>query len=67
MLRYTEHLPLDPSCPNYPLGPDFWDDPMTIYSGCGDEIAADLEKAHRKKCQRCQAYGLENIEVVEPY
>jgi hypothetical protein len=59
------HAPLDPNCPNNPLE-TFWDDPMTAYSGCGDEIADDLERRHIAKCERCQKYGAENIEVQGP-
>jgi hypothetical protein len=35
---------------------------MTAYSGCGDEIAADLEAAHLRTCERFQEYGAANIE-----
>ena len=62
---FYEHLPLDPECPDNPLIA-LWDDPMTAYSGCGDEIADDLEKRHIAKCQRCQEFGCENIEILGP-
>ena len=65
MNGYSWHAPLDPECPDNPLE-GFWDDPMTAYSGCGDELAADLESRHRSKCKRCQEYGAANIEVAGP-
>lgn len=65
MVNFKWHHPLDPDCPNYPLGEEFWNDPMTIYSGVGDEIADLLEDKHRKDCQRCRFFGASNIEVVE--
>jgi len=57
-------MPLDPECPNNPVTQDFWDDPMTAYSGCGGEIAEMLEKKHRTHCKRCREYGCANIEAV---
>jgi len=56
------HLPLDPECPRNPLQ-GFWEDPMTAQSGCGDEVLAYLERRHLRDCQRCQEYGVANIEV----
>lgn len=64
-MPYQWHAPLDPDCPDNPL-PALWDDPMTAYSGCGDEIAADLEVKHRANCKRCLEYGAANIEVDGP-
>jgi hypothetical protein len=61
-MPHRYHAPLDPECPDNPL-PALWDDPMTAYSGCGDEIAADLEAKHQRNCKRCQEYGAANIEV----
>jgi hypothetical protein len=65
MSSYGWHMPLDPACPDNPL-PGLREDPMTAYSGCGDEIAADLERKHLAKCERCQEYGAANIEVQGP-
>lgn len=65
MNAFRWHAPLDPDCPNNPLN-NLWDDPMTAYSGCGDEIADDLEARHMKSCERCQVFGAANIEVVGP-
>ena len=58
------YAPLDPDCPeaNEYLT-RLWDDPMTSYSGVGDEIAEAFERKHRAKCRRCQLYGTANIEV----
>ncbi len=56
------HAPLDPECPDNPL-PDFFGDPITAEYGIGEEMAPLIEGGHRKKCNRCQAYGVENIEV----
>jgi hypothetical protein len=59
------NLPLDPACPEWVKElSTLWDDPMTAYSGVGDEIQDDLEKVHRNKCQRCRDFGVENIEMV---
>lgn len=63
---FAYHLPLDPNCPSNPVDEDFWNDPMTLYSGCGDEIAEMLEDKHRKSCERCQLHGAAEIEVVGP-
>jgi hypothetical protein len=38
-------------------------DPMTAYSGRGDEVAEDFERRHMRECDRCQEYGAANIEV----
>jgi hypothetical protein len=58
------HLPLDPQCPEANAFFEvLWADPMTSYSGCGDEIADDFEAKHRAKCKRCQEYGAANVEV----
>lgn len=63
-MTFEEHLPLDPDCPDNPMG-DFWNDPMTAYSGCGDELAPLIESRHRAKCERCRMFGVENIEIEE--
>jgi hypothetical protein len=62
--RFAYYAPLDPDCPDNHMQ-EFWDDPMTAYSGCGDELAEMLEKEHRANCQRCKEYGLENIDIKE--
>lgn len=58
------HAPLDPECPDNPLN-GFFEDPMTAYCGCADEIGDDLENRHRRTCERCQEYGAANIEVEQ--
>jgi hypothetical protein len=56
--------PVDPECPVVEQWMDnFWSDPMTTYSGCGDEIQEDFERKHIKDCTRCQEYGAANIDV----
>jgi hypothetical protein len=55
-------FPLDPECPANPMEA-FYDDPMTEYSGMGDEIGPLLASKHRAKCARCRAYGAANVEV----
>lgn len=65
-MPFKEHLPLDPECPvvrdwQY----RFDNDPITIASGCGDEIGAGFERRHRKDCARCQEFGVANIEIME--
>jgi hypothetical protein len=58
------YAPCDPECPELAERlSELWDDPMTAYSGCGDEIADDIERGHRADCKRCQEYGAANIEV----
>lgn len=65
-MPFREHLPLDPECPVVRDWQDrFFDDPITEASGCVDEIGADFERRHRKECQRCQAFGVANIEVID--
>jgi hypothetical protein len=63
MLAY--YMPLDPECPENETAA-FYEDPMTVYYGMGDELGPTVEAHHRKKCQRCQEYGLANIEVEGP-
>jgi hypothetical protein len=58
------HAPADPACPVLAAAlAALWSDPMTACSGCGDEIAADVERDHRLHCDRCQEYGAENVEI----
>jgi hypothetical protein len=61
-MRY--YAPLDPDCPEVEHFHEALDaDPMTAYSGCGDELAEDFEARHRRTCRRCQEFGAANIEV----
>lgn len=66
---YRYHAPCDPTCPRYRRFVDaLYNDPLTeAYGAPTDEIMEDFEKNHRKKCERCKQYGLENIDVVEGY
>ena len=58
------YAPLDPECPEVEkYSSTLFDDPMTLYSGCGGEIWAAFEKKHRAKCKRCQEFGAANIEA----
>ena len=58
------HMPVDPECPVIQkFDESFWDDPMTLASGCGDEISEDFYRRHRRQCRRCQEFGAANIEV----
>jgi hypothetical protein len=41
------------------------DDPMTAYSGVGDEIAEAFERRHLRECEICQEYGAANIDVAD--
>ena len=66
MNLYRYDYPLDPECPDYPLI-GFYDDPITIASGCADEIAPLIESKHRQECERCRDFGLANVDVVEAY
>lgn len=65
MSGFRWRFPLDPDCPDNPLT-TFYDDPMTAYCGCADEIAENLEAKHIAKCPRCQEYGAANVEVEGP-
>lgn len=56
------YTPLDPDCPNNPMEA-FYADPITIAYGAND-CDTLLEKNHRRECERCRDYGLENIDVV---
>lgn len=59
------HAPVDPECPVVrEYEESLWGDPMTSYSGCGDEIMARFERRHMSECKRCQKYGATNVEVV---
>jgi len=64
-MRAHYEMPLDPDCE---VAKDYlsslWDDPMTAYSGVGDEIQESFEKEHRVSCERCQEYGAANVEAV---
>jgi hypothetical protein len=56
--------PIDPECPEVEHRDESLDaDPMTAYSGRGDEVAEDFERRHMRECDRCQEYGAANIEV----
>ena len=63
-MRY--HLPLDPECPDVAAFMDcLFGDPMTHAMGAPtDDIVEDFAPQHRRKCARCQEYGLTNIEVA---
>lgn len=58
------HTPIDPDCPVIAEAlAALHDDPMTAYSGVGDEVAESMEREHARSCERCQEYGAANIEV----
>lgn len=58
------YYPLDPDCPEASKYLSIlWDDPITAYSGCGDEIQSSFERKHRVSCKLCQSYGAENVEI----
>jgi hypothetical protein len=56
---------MDPRCPDAPDIDAVLDDPMTEWSGVGDEVVAGLERDHVKSCRRCQEYGTANLEVTD--
>lgn len=59
------YAPLDPECPEVVTFEETeMDDPITAWSGCGDEIMEAFEHKHRSNCPRCQEYGAANIEVM---
>lgn len=54
----------DPECSTYSKGiAQIEDDPMTAYSGVGDEVIEGFTRKHRATCLRCQEYGVANVEV----
>ena len=56
--------PVDPDCPEVAeFTQNLWDDPMTGYSGVGDEVQEDFERRHLNKCKRCQEFGAANIDA----
>jgi hypothetical protein len=58
-------FPIDPECPEVAEYMErLFSDPMTSYSGCGDEIAEAFERKHRMGCKRCQEYGAANVDVA---
>lgn len=64
-MTYHYHAPMDPRCPDAPDIDAVLDDPMTEWSGVGDEVVAGLERDHVKSCRRCQEYGTANLEVTD--
>jgi len=59
------HILLDPDCPVASAYLEaLFGDPLTPYSGVGDEIAGAFEITHRAECVRCAEYGAANIAVV---
>jgi hypothetical protein len=59
------YAPCDPECPEYSQYVDaLFDDPMTEAMGAPtDDIMESFERRHRAKCERCQEYGVANIDV----
>jgi hypothetical protein len=59
------YTPCDPECPEYrEFADSLFNDPMTAAMGAPtDEIMRDFERRHRIKCDRCQDYGINNIDV----
>ncbi len=64
MSRGRWHAPLDPDCPDVISYSEQADDPFMQMSGCWGEFWQDFEKRHRAKCERCQQYGVENIDIA---
>jgi hypothetical protein len=59
--------PADPECPVLAAALEaLHADPMTAYSGCGDEIAENVERDHVLHCGRWHVYGAEHVEEVGP-
>jgi hypothetical protein len=57
-------MPCDPGCPELVAQLDrLWSDPLTAYSGVGDEIGDDIERRHLAECERCQTFGAANVEA----
>lgn len=56
--------PLDPYCPVVESTLSCWrEDSLMMESGCLGEFVADFEREHRRECQRCTVWGLENADV----
>jgi hypothetical protein len=67
MPYFQWHAPLDPDCPEVrKFNEHVMNDPMTQYSGCGDEIMESFHRKHQRTCTQCQNYGAANIEVIGP-
>ena len=65
MSRWTMRTPVDRQCPEVEhFNESVMGNPITVYSGCGDEILEDVERRHLRECERCQDYGAANVEVV---
>jgi len=63
MMAHRTILPLDPECPDVVEFMETASDPITIASGCFDDILFDFERNHRATCPLCMYYGLLNIEL----
>jgi hypothetical protein len=58
------HAPCNPECAAVEHFFEALDaDPMTAYSGVGDEVAEDFERRHMADCERCQEYGAAHLDV----
>lgn len=61
---YTFHIPVDPECPTVDeYARTLYEDPMSEGAPV-DEIIAAFERRHLLECERCKAFGAENIEVA---
>lgn len=66
MSRWTWHYPVDPDCPGVEhWNETFWDEPMTDYRGCADELQDAFQRRHLGTCGHCREYAAANVEVVE--
>jgi hypothetical protein len=57
--------PIDPDCPEVAeFYEGLYGDPMTAAMGApvGD-ISQGFDNSHRAGCERCQEYGVENVDV----
>jgi hypothetical protein len=63
------HAPLDPDCPEARrFVRALLNDPMTKAMGAPvDEIIEGFERRHRRRCKRCQEYGVANIEPQDEF
>ena len=61
------HLPLDPECEVVAeYAETLGSLPITLAPGIGGEAWAEFERLHRRECERCALYGLQNQKMDAP-
>jgi hypothetical protein len=61
------HLPLDPECEVVTeYAQSLGIDPAALSSWAGGETWVEFEHSHRRACERCALYGVQNMRMDEP-